>query len=55
MKSITERTESKMNMWQSELNLAAAEFESYVQEEIFDFINSRENLCTAGFVLRRHL
>lgn len=43
--SITEETQREMDLWQAEMS----------QEKIFEFLNRRENLCTAGFILRRQL
>lgn len=48
--SITEETDREMNLWQSEFD-----FDDSPVEEIFDFLNKRENLCTPGFLLRRQI
>lgn len=48
--SITEETKKKMNAWQAEFD-----FNNSPVEEIFDFLNKRENLCTPGFLLRRQI
>ena len=48
--SITEETNRKMNSWQADFDFAGSPV-----EEIFDFLNRRENLCTPGFLLRRQI
>lgn len=48
--SITEETNREMNSWQ-----AAFDFDSSPVEEIFTFLNKRENICTPGFILRRQI
>ena len=54
--SITKITEEEtIGVWQRELESINKEFEVKLQENIFDFLNRRENLCTPGFLLRRQL
>ncbi len=48
--SITEETNREMNSWQAEFDFVGSPV-----EEIFDFLNRRENLCTPGFLLRRQI
>lgn len=53
--SFTERTTSEMNSWTEVLEDANDWLETSTQEEIFAFLNKKENLCTPGFLLRRQI
>ena len=53
--SITERTQQELNTWAEHLSKANKFLATSRTEEIFDFLNCRENLCTPGFILRRQL
>lgn len=54
--SITEKTMScVLNTWEKELSDANSLLQQETLERIFNFLNARENICTADFVLRRHI
>ncbi|MBR0260696.1 MAG: hypothetical protein IJQ85_02770 [Selenomonadaceae bacterium] len=54
--SITEKTMSRvLNTWEKELNDVNSLLQKETLERIFNFLNARENICTADFVLRRHI
>ena len=54
--SITEQTMANVtDTWANELADSATWLEEETQERIFDFLNARENMCTAEFILRRHI
>ena len=54
--SITEQTMVTVkDKWLKELHENSAWLEEEMQKEIFDFLNERENLCTADFILRRQI
>lgn len=54
--SITEKTMARiLNVWEKELSDGTALLQQETLEKIFDFINARENTCTADFILRRQI
>lgn len=54
--SITEQAMANVtDTWANELADSATWLEEETQERIFDFLNARENMCTAEFILRRHI
>lgn len=54
--SLTEQTMVKVTRtWENELSNAALWTETETREKIFDFLNAKENLCTADFILRRQI
>lgn len=54
--SITERTMASLRKtWENELNDSECWLEQKTRERIFEFLNAKENLCTADFVLRRQI
>lgn len=54
--SLTEQTMAQVkHTWEIELNDAARWLETETHEKIFDFLNAKENLCTADFILRRQI
>lgn len=53
--SITKKMEYEMNLWATEMNDSNNFLAFSRQEQIFEFLNRRENLCTPGFLLRRQL
>ena len=54
--SLTEQTMAQVNRtWENELTDAALWLETETREKIFDFLNAKENLCTADFILRRQI
>ena len=53
--SITEQTQQELNTWAEQLGEANKFLATSQSEEIFEFLNRRENLCTPGFLLRRQL
>lgn len=42
-------------IWKNELKISRQWIENETYEKVFEFLNNRENLCTPGFILRRHL
>lgn len=44
-----------MTAWTEEIERANSWFEESTKEEIFKFLNDKKNLCTPGFILRRHI
>ena len=42
-------------IWKNELKISRQWLENETYEKVFEFLNNRENLCTPGFILRRHL
>lgn len=53
--SITKKIEHEMSLWATEMNKSNNFLAISRQEQIFEFLNRRENLCTPGFLLRRQL
>ena len=54
--SITDQTMASVKKkWTEELNDNATWLTTETQEEIFEFLNDRKNLCTAEFILRRQI
>ena len=54
--SLTEQTMAQVNRtWENELRDNILSLESASREKIFDFLNAKENLCTADFILRRQI
>lgn len=53
--SITKQTNSQLTSWIEELDKANQWLEDSTPENIFDFLNKRENLCTPGYILRRQI
>ena len=54
--SLTEQTMCQINRtWENELRDTELLLESATREKIFDFLNAKENLCTADFILRRQI
>ena len=54
--SITERAMGSVKQkWLKELSENTQWLEAETQKEIFDFLNERESLCTAEFILRRQI
>ena len=54
--SITGQTMASVNdKWAQELTNSTSWLQEETQERIFDFLNERENMCTAEFILRRQI
>lgn len=54
--SITSQTmKSVKAIWQKELSNSHKWLETEKYETILEFLNNRENICTPGFILRRHI
>ena len=52
---ITERIEEKINVLQEKLKTTNKTLEDSSPENIWEFLNHHENICTPGFILRKQL